>query len=227
MSGRGKVLVVLLLSMVTLVYGETIESKYLDWIHQNLSDLKSLDFYYRTLLERTRQHRLIDTVLAPIDVSKIRSNDYNELYLNHSCYETMSDLLVAHGFNKSDLHLSRDDLQSLLPSMLYSIENPGCQRRSPLLKTYPFVLLWIGGLIVLIVLKLIHLIVFALLGEHCLSLTSATLTKTLSNAREPLAEQNRPLPLKYRLWLGLGFNAFTCGLMSGTAIYHLIPHVSR
>lgn len=138
----------------------------------------------------------------------------------------MSDLLLAHNFNKSDLHLSRDDLQTLLPSILYSIENPGCQRRSPLIKTYPFLLLWIGGFLLLIVLKSIHFIVFFLLGEHCLSLTSATLTKSLTNRDESATQRNRTLPLKYRLWLGLGFNAFTCGLMSGTVIYHLIPHVS-
>lgn len=61
-----------------------MESKYLDWLHQNLSDLKSLDSYYRNLLEKTRQHRLIDTVLSPIDLTKIRSNDFSEVYLNHS-----------------------------------------------------------------------------------------------------------------------------------------------
>ncbi|UJR26499.1 hypothetical protein I4U23_007826 [Adineta vaga] len=32
-------------------------------------------------------------------------------------------------------------------------------------------------------------------------------------------------PVGYHLWLGLGFNAFTCGLILGTISYHLIPHI--
>ena len=51
------------------------------------------------------------------------------------------------------------------------------------------------------------------------------MTETLLRPSEPVVNVRSP-SLKYRLWLGLGFNAFTCGLMLGIIIYHLIPHVS-
>jgi hypothetical protein len=74
------------------------------------------------------------------------------------------------------------------------------------------------------VIKLIHLVVFFIAGNHCLSLTSNGIAeKDLSNENSTV--HIRLPSLKFRLWLGLGFNAFTCGLMLGTAIYHLIPHV--
>jgi hypothetical protein len=71
--------------------------------------------------------------------------------------------------------------------------------------------------------KLIHFVTFFIAGDHCLSLTSLGISKTLSKQSD--ATTVRVPPLKYRLWLGLGFNAFTCGVMLGTIIYHLIPHV--
>jgi hypothetical protein len=78
--------------------------------------------------------------------------------------------------------------------------------------------------------KLIHLLIFSIAGDHCLFLTSVSISESLSNQSE-LRENpkvNIRFPsLKYRLWLGLGFNAFTCGLMLGTIIYHLIPHVGK
>jgi hypothetical protein len=76
--------------------------------------------------------------------------------------------------------------------------------------------------------RLIHLIVFFIAGDHCSALTSSGISKTISNHIENT--QNSPdeisfPPIKYHLWLGLGFNAFTCGIILGTTIYHLIPHV--
>ncbi len=65
--------------------------------------------------------------------------------------------------------------------------------------------------------------VFFIAGDHCLSLTSNGISKNVSNENSTV--HIRVPSLKYRLWLGLGFNAFTCGLMLGTIIYHLIPHV--
>ena len=76
--------------------------------------------------------------------------------------------------------------------------------------------------------KLIHFIVFSLSGEHSSALTSDGITRTLSTHAEALrnpSEDVRVPPVKYHLWLGLGFNAFTCGIILGTVIYHLIPHV--
>jgi hypothetical protein len=76
--------------------------------------------------------------------------------------------------------------------------------------------------------KLIHLLIFFFAGDHSFALTSGGISRTLSNHVEKM--QNSPdevrfPPIKYHLWLGLGFNAFTCGIILGTVIYHLIPHV--
>lgn len=61
--------------------------------------------------------------------------------------------------------------------------------------------------------------IFFLTSQHCLSLNSNNILNDDSTVHI------RSPSLKYRLWLGLGLNAFTCGLMLGTIIYHLIPHV--
>lgn len=85
------------------------------------------------------------------------------------------------------------------------------------------------GLILVAVIKLIHVVIFFVSGDHCLSLTSAGVSKSLTDDRDPRTDDGettvRDPTLKFRLWLGLGFNAFTCGIMLGTIIYHLIPHV--
>ncbi|CAF3650410.1 unnamed protein product [Rotaria sp. Silwood1] len=203
----------------SLIYSSIIvssllnQSIFLDSIHQNIHDDTSLDKFYRNILRDVKHHRSVDTVYSSINVTKIRSNDYDEEYIKNSCYETASDLLYAHGYNRTNVQLSINDIQSLLPAILYSIENPG---------------LWILGLIVVIVIKLIHVIIFFIGGDHCLSLTSVSVSKTLSEengTRDNTKTTIRFPPLIYRLWLGLGFNAFTCGLMLGTIIYHLIPHI--
>ena len=155
----------------------------------------------------------------------------------------MSDLLFSHGYNRSDTQLSPSDIQSLLPAILSTVENPGCARQSPpsraktfsqgrimslsstqRLYRHPLLLVWILGVILIVVMKLIHLITFSVVGEHCLSLTSVGLSKSLANPTEA-TDHERSVSIKSRLWLGLGFNAFTCGIMLGTIIFHLIPHV--
>lgn len=93
---------------------------------------------------------------------------------------------------------------------------------------FDLILVWILGIILVVLIKLIHLLIFFIAGDHCLSLTSSSISKSLSeqsDLRENPKVNIRFPSLKYRLWLGLGFNAFTCGLMLGTVIYHLIPHV--
>ncbi|CAF4294026.1 unnamed protein product [Rotaria sp. Silwood2] len=218
----------------SLIYSSIIVSSlstksiFLDSIHQNLNNYTSLDTFYRNILRDVKQHRSVDTVYSPINITKIRSNDYDEEYLKNSCYETASDLLYAHGYNRTNVELSITDVQSLLPAILYSIENPGCARQVPVSKSNLFFDVWILGLIIVIVIKLIHVIIFFIGGDHCLSLTSVSVSKTLSEengTRDNTSINIRFPPLKYRLWLGLGFNAFTCGLMLGTIIYHLIPHI--
>lgn len=91
-----------------------------------------------------------------------------------------------------------------------------------------FSLGWIFGLIVLLILKALHLIIIYVAGDHSSALTSGGISRTISNHVE--STQNSPdevsfPPNKYHLWLGLGFNAFTCGIILGTIMYHLIPHV--
>ncbi|CAF5131214.1 unnamed protein product [Rotaria sp. Silwood1] len=218
----------------SLIYSSIIvssllnQSIFLDSIHQNIHDDTSLDKFYRNILRDVKHHRSVDTVYSSINVTKIRSNDYDEEYIKNSCYETASDLLYAHGYNRTNVQLSINDIQSLLPAILYSIENPGCIRQAPQSKSNSFFDVWILGLIVVIVIKLIHVIIFFIGGDHCLSLTSVSVSKTLSEengTRDNTKTTIRFPPLIYRLWLGLGFNAFTCGLMLGTIIYHLIPHI--
>lgn len=36
----------------------------------------------------------------------------------------------AHGFNDTNVLLTIQDIQTVLPALLYTIENPGCQRQS-------------------------------------------------------------------------------------------------
>ena len=67
-----------------LVASASIESIYLDLVHRNLSDFPSLNTFYRNLLQEVRQHRIIDTVQSPINVSTIRSRNYDDGYLKNS-----------------------------------------------------------------------------------------------------------------------------------------------
>ena len=70
---------------VISVLSSSIDSTiFLDLIHQNISDDTSLNDFYRNILQDVRHHRIIDTVHSPINVSKIRLNDYNEEYLKNS-----------------------------------------------------------------------------------------------------------------------------------------------
>ncbi len=77
--------------------------------------------------------------------------------------------------------------------------------------------------------KLIHIVIFFIAGDHSSALTSGGISRTLSlqaeNTRNSIEDEVEFLPIKYYLWLGLGFNAFTCGIILGTVIYHLLPHV--
>ncbi|UJR22577.1 hypothetical protein I4U23_025624 [Adineta vaga] len=206
----------------------SIDSIYLDLLHRNISDYDSLNHFYRNILQDVRQHRLIDTVALPINLSKIRSNNYDEDYLKNSCYETTSDLLAAHGYDKSDVNLSLTDIQSLLPAILYSIENPGCSRKSLSSTSYSFFSVWVLGLIIIFTIKLIHLLIFSTVGDRCLLInlnSNSKITFSQNDSHESPIINIHSSSLKYRLWLGLGLNSFTCGLMLGTTIYHLIPHI--
>jgi len=62
----------------------SIDSLYLDLIHRNLSDFKSFNHFYKELLKDVRQHRSIDTVSSPINIERIRTNNYDEDYLKNS-----------------------------------------------------------------------------------------------------------------------------------------------
>ena len=86
-------------------------------------------------------------------------------------------------------------------------------------------LVWILGLIVIFLIKLIHLLIFAIIGDRCLLINSVHNSK--NDSHENPIIRIRSSSLKYRLWLGLCLNSFTCGVMLGTTIYHLIPHVRK
>ena len=67
---------------------------------------------------------------------------------------------------------------------------------------------WMLGVILIVVMKGVHLLIF-LVARHA----------QRSNAEKQLRS------VKHRLWLHLCSNAFTSGLILGTIVYHLIPHV--
>ncbi len=71
-------------SSIIVSSSSSIDSAFLDLIHRNISDYTSLNHFYRNILQDVRHHRIIDTVYSPINVSKIRLNDYNETYLKNS-----------------------------------------------------------------------------------------------------------------------------------------------
>jgi hypothetical protein len=76
--------------------------------------------------------------------------------------------------------------------------------------------------------KSIHLLIFFVVGDHLSALTSRGISKTLSDHSDHQQNATDEIhfpPIKYHLWLGLGFNAFTCGIILGTVVYHLIPQV--
>lgn len=80
----GLMLAVVASTLSMLVASASIESIYLDLVHRNLSDFSSLNTFYRNLLEEVHQHRMIDTVQSPINVSTIRAKNYDDTYLKNS-----------------------------------------------------------------------------------------------------------------------------------------------
>jgi hypothetical protein len=77
-------ILLLWISYPLIISSISIDSLYIDLVHQNISDFTSFDHFYKSLLKDVLQHRSIDTVSSPIDVEKIRSNNYNEDYLKNS-----------------------------------------------------------------------------------------------------------------------------------------------
>ncbi len=67
-----------------IVTSISIDSLYLDLIHRNLSDFTSFNKFYKDFLKDVRHHRIIDIVSSPINVEKIRSENYDEVYLKNS-----------------------------------------------------------------------------------------------------------------------------------------------
>ena len=47
----------------------------------NLTEVQAWTHLYRALLHDSQHHTLTDTVPLPVDLAKIRSNDYDEEYL--------------------------------------------------------------------------------------------------------------------------------------------------
>jgi len=78
------ILIFLIIYSLNIVSSSSIDSIYLNLLHKNLTNYTSLNNFYRNILQDVRNHRLIDTVQSPINVSKIRLNDYDEAYLKNS-----------------------------------------------------------------------------------------------------------------------------------------------
>jgi len=82
-------LVFCLFSYPILILSNSIELSYLDLIHQNLRDFHSFNQFYQNFLHDIRQHRIIDTVVSPINLEKIRLNTYTEDDLKNSVDKTI------------------------------------------------------------------------------------------------------------------------------------------
>lgn len=48
----------------------------------------------------------------------------------------MSDILYAHGYNRTSVQLSSDEIQNILPAMLLPMVNLACNRQPPSAKFY-------------------------------------------------------------------------------------------
>lgn len=95
------------LPMITSL-SSSMDSTFLQIIHRKINDTNSLNSFYRRILQELRQHRIIDTVTSPINVSKIRSNDYDQEYLKNS---VESSFLRSKKVTRIDLVL-RNNLRS-------------------------------------------------------------------------------------------------------------------
>jgi hypothetical protein len=84
MDWNWKKILIFWISYPILISSISIDSLYLDLVHQNITDFSSFNNFYKDFLKDVRHHRLIDTVSSPINLEKIRSNNYNEDYLKNS-----------------------------------------------------------------------------------------------------------------------------------------------
>jgi len=84
MDWNWKKILIFSISYPILISSISIDSLYLDLVHQNISDFPSFNNFYKAFLKDVRHHRLIDTVSSPINLEKIRSNNYDEDYLKNS-----------------------------------------------------------------------------------------------------------------------------------------------
>lgn len=79
-----RILILLSLDLILCSFSLSVDSIYLNNITEYFNDLKSFHEFYRNLLQNNRQHRLTDTVENPTNLTKIRSNDYNEKYMQNT-----------------------------------------------------------------------------------------------------------------------------------------------
>lgn len=88
-----------------------------------------------------------------------------------------------------------------------------------------FSIVWLFGVIFLLFAKFAHLLNVYIIGDKCESTHIHNDASQTENLDKNIKADVRFSSEKYRLWFSLGFNAFNCGLMLGTIIYHLIPQV--
>jgi hypothetical protein len=121
------------------------------------------------------------------------------------------------------VELTINDIESLLPAVFYSVYNPGCQRQPPPRQHGSS----INGTKTILTFDLKKPIIVCLCFlVRMLDLGLLLLTKFICLIIFFIDSANALFSsVKYHHWCRLAFNAFTCGLMLGTFIYHLIPHV--
>jgi hypothetical protein len=77
-------ILILWISYPIVISSISIDSLFLNLIERNLTDFTSFNKLYQDFLKDVRHHRVIDTVSSPVDIQKIRSNNYDEAYLKNS-----------------------------------------------------------------------------------------------------------------------------------------------
>jgi hypothetical protein len=76
----------------------------------------------------------------------------------------------------------------------------------------------------MVIMKLFHAVIFYFCSDRPALLTFVALSET-GDCPPNSTDKSSASCVRYHLWLCLSLNAFTCGVMLGTIVYHLIPHV--
>lgn len=92
---------------------------------------------------------------------------------------------------------------------------------------FVFSIVWLFGVIFLLFAKFTHLLSICILNGRCTSDAVDNTSSRNDNLNQSTKLHALFSSVNYYLWFSLGINSFTCGLMLGTIIYHLIPQVNE